>query len=698
MPRAAITNLEIHQTLHGYKDGHALLAASRRLPGEADRMMLVISDMSGPTIYHNFEKYFTAYNLPSITSLAFAKTWYAPEMKRPGCVWTHTFLIAYSDVSRVPSLTLLTPYFVRPKKGCDYDDYNATLHIHINNERRSSRVLMPKDNITEILDQLYSRPYQPLFIQADTPEQYTEAIFAVWDQQWPRLRRSFSFCTGSLSNRQINNAAVDVQIIPYGISEGLKREVPNATFIDPMDTATRLHSDWVALAVDDLIEGRNESFRRFIWHFGADLPEERAAFSKLAGIFKVIDSVNKGTRSISELIEIISEHFPSASLGVRLKAEVLRAEENAEWISGEITEYDLLKEFASTPYFDSFDGATLNLRYRAQALWRVATSAEGKNLIYSLLEQDLNALGEDIIRGIAEVLSDDEVEYLAINCPHAAIVLAKINPCLFECPRLWRSFTDTMELLDTVASYAAQMSVETVERVVTAILESNIREDAERTINIFGKYAIDVALNWMNNTDRPTGQAISEWRTSLISRPTIYVEWLNSVNIVTYPVITLIPSILHPHSDLVHDTDNSIWIKIIDVVASQQDSYDKVKIMAFILALGFDNAHTDSVMFVTKSFQVVHDAAERNELFYESWGMLKDSVPSISYWRDWDKCERLRRGLIERFIEYKWPADLFLKCFESRDTLLRTLESSYWSYWKSSHREFLEKVRRVMNS
>lgn len=42
----------IHQTIHGYRDGHRLLRSSTPLSADATRAILVLSDMSGMG-YHN---------------------------------------------------------------------------------------------------------------------------------------------------------------------------------------------------------------------------------------------------------------------------------------------------------------------------------------------------------------------------------------------------------------------------------------------------------------------------------------------------------------------------------------------------------------------------------------------------------------------------------------------------------------------
>src|SRR5262245_39743564 len=99
----------IHQTLHGYSGGHRLLASSTELPPVAKETMAALSDLSGTRPQEGFESYVTGYPLPSTSFFVFARTWIAPEMPRPGCVWTHSLLVPQGilDVNFDTSLLLL---------------------------------------------------------------------------------------------------------------------------------------------------------------------------------------------------------------------------------------------------------------------------------------------------------------------------------------------------------------------------------------------------------------------------------------------------------------------------------------------------------------------------------------------------------------------------------------------------------------
>src|SRR5208282_4271047 len=120
---AGTDGLLLHQALHGYSEGHRLLESSIPIPDDLKRLMQRMSDLSGTSVMNGFQEYLTGYPLSSLEAYALAKTWYAPEMSRPGCVWTHTFIIPASVMARMTSLDAVRPLFRRPDGRSIRDAY-----------------------------------------------------------------------------------------------------------------------------------------------------------------------------------------------------------------------------------------------------------------------------------------------------------------------------------------------------------------------------------------------------------------------------------------------------------------------------------------------------------------------------------------------------------------------------------------------
>ena len=119
----------IQQTLHGYSDGHRLLAASCRVPRDAESLMLILSDLSGPGGGDQFDPYLTGYPLESTGRYALAYTWPAPEMGRPGCVWTHTLLLGEELLADMNNPEEFLKLFRRPTAPSSFGDYLVGMRV-----------------------------------------------------------------------------------------------------------------------------------------------------------------------------------------------------------------------------------------------------------------------------------------------------------------------------------------------------------------------------------------------------------------------------------------------------------------------------------------------------------------------------------------------------------------------------------------
>jgi hypothetical protein len=48
--------------------------------------------------------------------------------------------------------------------------------------------------------------------------------------------------------------------------------------------------------------------------------------------------------------------------------------------------------------------------------------------------------------------------------------------------------------------------------------------------------------------------------------------------------------------------------------------------------------------------------AEKERLKDNAWMIVEPFVPKLSWRKNWDWCERLRRALLLAFVRYSWPA------------------------------------------
>jgi hypothetical protein len=60
-------------------------------------------------------------------------------------------------------------------------------------------------------------------------------------------------------------------------------------------------------------------------------------------------------------------------------------------------------------------------------------------------------------------------------------------------------------------------------------------------------------------------------------------------------------------------------------------------------------------MLAMRSFKILHVAAWHAGIPDSDWDHLDKILPHGSVWDYWDRCDRLRRGLLKAFDNFGWP-------------------------------------------
>ena len=346
--------------LHGYEDGHSLIASSVDLQMEAARTILILSDMSGPSMQAGFESYITAYPIPMTSYYAVAKTWYAEEMDRPGCVWTHTLLIQINDLSRIHNLEVLLNHFLRPEKQGDLKYYKNPILLNVNKSKNESNIIGDyhfKNYEIEFLNKfLYSIYYkasnESSYFISDQPSKYEKLIFLIWSQQWPSLRSKFNFCTGSISNRKIHDNIFDFQIIPEETIRHIHREMPKAYFIEDNSlNSSPSYPDWVHIASKDIAANNNSKLRRVLWDVGEQTQGGRNDYSILVYISDCLISEDEIDDKLESIIFCLNELYPSPDKGKKIKNYLFGSKLlSIDNLTQPIDDIKLLSQLSTTNY------------------------------------------------------------------------------------------------------------------------------------------------------------------------------------------------------------------------------------------------------------------------------------------------------------------------------------------------------------
>ena len=510
----------IHQFLHGYSDGHRLIEGSLKLPTDLARLMLRMSDLSGSSVVKGFEHYLTGYPLDSINGYALAMTWYASEMPRPGSVWTHTLALPAQTMAAIPSLHSLIHLFKRPSRDSINGQYAETLSFQDLpiNYFHQSRPIDVLRKLNSLFFAYYVQfPSSPIVVVTRGSDEFTDAIFALWSQQWPSLRQQFAFCTGALSARILSDRPFDIQCSPPTLAKDVAREAQmNAESVLSLDRDDYF-TDELRTAVEDAAMPDGGAFRRYLWT-AADASSSRADFKFYAQIFDVLNT----TTEAPIIVESIARAFPGPGAGSGLKMNLVENRQTKH-LNLECAEQDVLLALATTDKHSSFNIGSALTDELATRLF--AESPERtRRLVASLFRSNLNPLGDDLLTALVRVMGVDDAEEVISDQPQFLPALFRVNADLAASAKLWSMAGDSRhELMNSL--FAQEIRPELVGRVVTALLDSGLNEFFGRAFECWGKDAVFAALDW---TEVHQGSMPDTCRKALTFEVPSVMNWIES--------------------------------------------------------------------------------------------------------------------------------------------------------------------------
>jgi hypothetical protein len=118
------------------------------------------------------------------------------------------------------------------------------------------------------------------------------------------------------------------------------------------------------------------------------------------------------------------------------------------------------------------------------------------------------------------------------------------------------------------------------------------------------------------------------------------------------------------------------------------------RVAAFGLTLAFCEGSVRSPLFAA-SFQSTYDAAGDSRLEYDEWEWMQEYAPSSSYWRDWDKCERLSKAMARLLEKQRAPLETVFAIIYSRSAIKKVADALDHD---GDTRSYLKSLRKAAES
>jgi GTPase-associated protein 1, N-terminal domain type 1 len=595
--------LQIEQALFGYEDGHRLLACSVEIPPEAERAILPLSDGPDLQVAVPTEGYISAYPLPLGERFVLSRTWPAPEMRRPGCVWTQVLMISSADLNSREGLSELAAYFRRPEGPApDLATYRQPVVF-----QSSSTTLRGASGWSneELFLWLYTKQ-DPVVVFSEDHANSECQMLAIWDQQWPELRRSFSF-TSIATTREILGRPFDLRAVSEPdpvLFRSLGAEVHPAN-----QPATRPEG-WLALVAQDLeVPGE---LRRVLWRYGVEAGGDRTAFASIARLYAAcFERKDSSMQAANQLLRLTAEAFPTSDQMRCLKRDLfgtakrgVRPDGRLFWVGSDAA---MLGALVASEDQVALDPEDLKLTERLTGLWNEDRSA-ALGLLQACAESPTSPLAAAALETLLP-LGSAAPELVAKDAPAAVPLAIDRDPSFAANPVVWSASGREMD-----ERWSAIDSIPFLGKARKGIVRAMLGADTPAVIGpAFSRWGTAMVGDLLEIAGERSAPRLSEgWIELLRAQPGATAQWFASRKEPPGLVqLALVAETANPEQIAQLQRPLRPWLKLVDSGGGGRARLSPNQ-LAFLFRLGLVSREPSAAPLLLGTFQALHELDERS--------------------------------------------------------------------------------------
>jgi hypothetical protein len=657
----------VHQTLHGYADGHRQLGSSVSLSSRDLKTMLIMSDTSASGTSLGDVGYLTGYPLSDSKMYALARTWPAPEMPRPGCVWTHTVLIDFADLARLPDLASVAEVFRRPRLG-EVENYGSRLAVGAG--RIATTLISDELHFARrLLAGIYDHPQSKITVERSSTSNIDAVVLAVWGQQWPRLRRAFRFCTFSAADRSIESSQFDLQLLPTS-DRSVRSRFPDAFDITGIQTP---FDDWLDDAVSDLADPDTAGLRKFLWRIGGDVDSGRDAFRSLCSLHVLIKQFQTSPKAVNEAISLLEERLGTSH--ARVARNIVATEAIGKPDQLDAPAFDFLIRNLSLVDPDQLASHSGAL---GRAIWRRDIELFSRMLIGEAIERSVSDSG-------LQSLSLDELIEGAERHPKLSDAVLSRRPQVLTCPKFWANKLMPVDGAFRTLSEFKELKI----AGVTAMIAADREDLASKVSAKVGSLEILRAIMALPSSFDKAN--LSAWLAAAASQPGAVAKFLVETKTLSHWLLSGIARAMEPDS-VPNEVGVDPWLLGLRAVDTPTLAEDQL-FTAFLFSRALGERSRNPTELLIASFEPIYTTARKNNLSDEAWQVLEHRLPWSFSWFVWDRCQRIRVALKDFLVGRRVPYDALPKIASNESIFGEVVETLSYS---DTGRAYLKNVRQWM--
>lgn len=631
--------IKIHQTLHGYDQGHHLIVATALLKSSDDaQRMSLMSDWDGfDNKYDEKAEYVTAYPLME-DYYVIAKSWYAYEKPRPGCVWTQSLLIRQEDLNRIPDFKVLLKVFQRPSEENGFDYYGNIIELKEETDQEEKVPLIGDINFVNVYLSLLQGD-KPLVYEIDRPNfVYQELLLHLMNYIPGAILKKYSFSSGSTMPRKMKEGQMDLQFV-VNCNDGFDR----------LDVEKK----WREFSAMDYIHyelsnGRFE-IRKLLQVFEVDIKDSVDNWLQIINLFFYLATISHSDESqrkslYLDLINAIHSSFPNKDDGTVVKTRFTLQELTKHIID----DYSFLTECCTNQSFKSFTSKQLHLEQRINSLIAEEGHSRFVDLIMEIHTQGIKTeAGLFLFAASVKLMDDNDVDRLVKEDYTVLVSMIPIDNSILNNKAWINAQKNVFGSLFAMFEAKVPDSFDYWDELFIAILKNNIIVN-DGVLQIIWKCVVkpvEKVLTIINQTTW-SGFLSPSISNECGKHKKEMMVWLQEYQVQNEEVARLFMSHFKVDSSDVVNTKAEEWKHF---VMSGQNNDTAYYVYLYNLSFNWIKSVT-SFGFFKSAFYPIYLLAQSSNLVDRYWNMISDNTVNI-WIADWDKCKKMRLMASRRVLE-----------------------------------------------
>lgn len=623
----------VEQALHGYANGHQLLASSCVLELADRKKMDELSDLSGRNTGEEFVDYYTGYPIEGGKRYVVSKTWYAYEMARPGCVWTHSLIFCTEDVCQLTDFPELMNSFQRPI-GSNFEAYIHPLYLYVKKEKD-----FPAYDVQRLQYEIFTicSSETPKYILVDAAsDRFENELFMVLCSLPPEILRTFTFCTMSYDVRKYEDRLFQYQILPRIGKNSLAKFHPQALACEEFHFI-KSYPYWIQCYMRALLQDRLKPLHDFIRQYGANCVSLEY-FSQFSRLYFAL--IGETAISLTEYIHSIDMLFPSDQPIQQKTVEMV------------LDDRFFPKVFVNQEYqvLEIMEMKCLPL----ETVWK-------KKLEHKIIQNTPEKLYPYLKRYIAGKLSSRTCEFVENMIPvfppdilqavshmdrNICFVLVRRNPDLLLCVDIWRQPKDFQQ--EIICAISQNLESELLKKLLSIILQVDAENITEDFYRIFGNRMLPVLYDAIHLTSLPNGERLRYWTSILLRNQELLIEEILSLPNAEWRR-ELFSKLDMNIDGLAQRVCKETWLELYHEFFAMPllDSSKGDIAIQFLPAVFCTNYYFEDE-FIRDVVGTVYQEVKNNIMNSDTWSRFQQILPQVEDYQAWDRCLRIRKALEQK--------------------------------------------------